>query len=135
MPPKLRRVQSVRAAILWLAVVAGAAGAATSSPAVDAEERGALIGDLLFHADFLSALDRLCPVRGAAGDWHAGLSDLLAEAFTPDLRELSQRLGADAGAQLVRERGGCHTRDFAAAYGESKVEYRELLQRWRALGD
>jgi hypothetical protein len=85
----------------------------------------------VFHADLLAALDRLCPRRDAA-DWHTPLQPLLEQAFTPELRELSRRLGADAGAQLVHERGGCHTRGFAAAYGESKDEYRALLQRWRS---
>jgi hypothetical protein len=97
----------------------------------DGDAQGELIGDLVFHADLLSALDRLCPQRDAA-DWHSALRPLLDQAFTPELRELSRRLGADAGTQLLHERGGCRTRGFAAAYDESKSEYRALLQRWRS---
>jgi hypothetical protein len=99
----------------------------------DGDAQGELIGDLVFHADLLSALDRLCPTRAAASaDWHGALRPLLEKEFTTGLRELSRRLGADAGTQLVHERGGCGTRGFAAAYNESKDEYLALLQRWRA---
>jgi hypothetical protein len=111
------------------------AAAAVAAPAADDDEAGALIGDLVFHADLLTALDRLCPARGAVpADWHGALQPLLEQAFTPQLRELSRRLGADAGSQLVQQRGGCHTRGFTAAYNESKDEYRALFERWRALG-
>jgi hypothetical protein len=112
------------------ATPAAAIPAAASS---DDDEQGELVGELVFHADLLSALDRLCPTRGAASaDWHGALRPLLDREFTPELRELSRRLGADAGAQLVHERGGCATRGFAAAYSESRDEYRALLQRWRS---
>lgn len=108
----------------------------TSNPAAaatDNDEAGALIGDLVFHADLLTALDRLCPSRGAArADWHGALRPLLEQAFTPELRALSHRLGTDAGRQLVQQRGGCHTRGFAAAYTESSDEYRALFERWKA---
>ena len=116
-----------------VATAKGAPGAASAPPAaaVQDDEPGALIGDLVFHADLLSALDSLCPQRDAA-DWHGALRPLLEQAMTPELRDLSRRLGADAGAQLVHERGGCRTRGFAAAYNESKDEYRALLQRWRS---
>lgn len=124
------------AVVLTLTVSAATAAAKTtpgaaSAPPVAEDTQGELIGDLVFHADLLSALDRLCPQRGA-GDWHSALRPLLEQAFTPELRELSRRLGADAGAQLVHQRGGCSTRGFAAAYSESKDEYRALLQRWRS---
>jgi hypothetical protein len=129
------------AAALLLASMPGAAVAKTvrsagPAPAVaveDGEAQNALIGDLVFHADLLSSLDNLCPNRSPApADWHSALRPLLEEALTPELRDLSRRLGADAGAQLVHERGGCRTRGFAAAYNESKDEYRALLQRWRS---
>jgi hypothetical protein len=111
-----------------------AVGAALASEA-DSDEVGALIGDLVFHADLLTALDRLCPARAqAAADWHGALQRLLEQAFTPELRDLSRRLGADAGSQVVQQRGGCHTRGFAAAYNESRDEYRALLSRWKAQG-
>jgi hypothetical protein len=127
--------------IAALALAAGAVAvaavppspAAASAPEADDDAAGALIGDLVFHADLLAALDRLCPPRTTATDWHGALRPLLDDAFTPELRALSQRLGADAGAQIVQQRGGCNTRGFAAAYGESKGEYRALLQRWKAL--
>jgi hypothetical protein len=124
---------ALNAGAFAVAAVPPPAPAAASAPEADDDAAGALIGDLVFHADLLSALDRLCPARGGATDWHGALRPLLDEAFTPELRALSQRLGADAGAQLVQQRGGCHTRGFAAAYGESKDGYRVLLQRWRAL--
>ena len=118
--------------VVSTATAKGAPGAASAPlAAVDEDEQGALVGDLVFHADLLAALDRLCPRRDAA-DWHAALRPLLDQAMTPELRELSRRLGADAGAQLVHERGGCKSRGFAAAYSESKGEYQTLLQRWRS---
>ena len=134
----LRRSAMVAA----LALAASAAVAATPPPApasavasADREEPGELIGDLVFHADLLAALDRLCPRGGGGADWHGALKSLLEQAFTPELRALSRKLGADAGASLVQQRGGCHSRGFAAAYDESRGEYRALLQRWQALDD
>jgi hypothetical protein len=132
-----------RALVAALALAAAAAVAATPPPAPasaaassDGDEAGELIGDLVFHADLLTALDRLCPRSGGVGaDWHGALKSLLEQAFTPELRSLSRKLGADAGASLVQQRGGCHTRGFAAAYDESRGEYRALLQRWQALDD
>ena len=118
--------------LVTTATAKGVPAAASAPPAaVEDDEQGALVGDLVFHADLLSALDRLCPQRGAA-DWHTALRPLLDQAMTPELRDLSRRLGADAGAKLVHERGGCKTRGFAAAYDESKGEYQALLQRWRS---
>jgi hypothetical protein len=123
-------------ATLALSVFAAPRPTAAAVPPSDDDEAGALIADLVFHADLLAALDRLCPSPGtAAADWHSALRPLLEQAFTPELRALSRRLGADAGAQVVQQRGGCHTRGFAAAYNESSQEYRELFARWRALGD
>lgn len=116
--------------------IAKSARGADPAPAVAVEageEQDALIGELVFHADLLAALDNLCPNRSPTpADWHGALRPLLEEALTPELRDLSRRLGADAGAQLVHQRGGCRTRGFAAAYNESKDEYRALLQRWRS---
>ena len=129
------------AGLMLAAVVALHSGPAlaraTPAPTVavsnDGDEQGELVGELVFHADLLSALDQLCPSRIAANaDWHGALRPLLDKEFTPELRQLSRRLGADAGAQLVQERGGCASRGFAAAYSESRDEYRALLQRWRS---
>jgi len=66
-------------------------------------------------------------------DWHAALPPLPADATTPELLELSRQLGADAGQELVRESGGCRTRDFVAAYDESRRTFGELIERWRGL--
>ena len=124
-----------RVGVIALAAVAGVSAAARSSftPAPQAEDDplGALMGELVFQADLMSALDRLCP-RSRATDWHGALAKQVQQAYTPELRELSRKLGAVAGAQLVRERGGCQTSGFAAAYDESRRDYGELLQRWRS---
>ena len=124
--------------VIALAGVACGAAAAKSSLAptaqADDDATDALIGELVFQADLMSALDRLCP-RNAATDWQGALSTQVQQAYTAELRELSRKLGAMAGAQLVRERGGCQTQGFAAAYDESRRDYGELLQRWRTLGD
>jgi hypothetical protein len=122
-------------ATLALSAFAAPRPAAASVDVAGDDDIGALIGDLVFHADLLTALDRLCPARAqAAADWHGALQRLLEQAFTPELRDLSRRLGADAGSQVVQQRGGCHTRGFAAAYNESRDEYRALLSRWKAQG-
>ena len=94
---------------------------------------GELIGELIFRADLLSSLDTLCPRGRPAPDWRAALPPLPPEATTPELLELSRRLGADAGQQLVRETGGCRSVDFAVAYDESRQTFDELIERWRQL--
>ena len=127
-------------AVVAVLVLAGAAGLAQAkaSFAVAADPAddpvGALIGELNFQADLMSALDRLCPRGRPATDWHSALAPRVRSAYTPDLRELSRKLGAVAGAQVVREQGGCASNGFAAAYEESQVEYRQLQQRWKSLG-
>ncbi len=127
-----------RAVVLAVATAASVSAAARSAfaPAPQAEDdpAGVLMGEMVFQADLMSALDRLCP-RGRATDWHGALGKQVQQTYTPELRELSRKLGAVAGAQLVRERGGCRSSGFAAAYDESRRDYSELLQRWRALGD
>ena len=127
----------VRAALLLfvgVAVSAAAKSSFTPTPQADDDPTGALIGELVFQADLMSALDRLCP-RSRSTDWQGALSKKVQQVYSPELRELSRKLGAVAGAQLVRERGGCQTQGFAAAYDESQRDYGELLQRWRALGE
>jgi hypothetical protein len=127
-----------RAGLLLLAGLALTAAAAkstfTPTPRAGDDPVGVLIGELVFQADLMSALDRLCP-RSRATDWHGALSKKVQQAYSPELRALSRKLGAVAGAQLVRELGGCQTQGFAAAYDESQRDYGELLQRWRALGE
>jgi hypothetical protein len=132
--PILQAAGLVLAVMLTLLSSLALARATPPSPVAagsDDDTQGELIGELVFHADLLSALDRLCPQPDAT-DWHGALRSLLDQAFTPELRALSRRLGADAGAQLVHARGGCHSRSYGAAYRESKDGYRTLLQRWRS---
>jgi hypothetical protein len=123
------------ALIFGLCTAAAARGVAANAvtPHDEEEAVNALIGELVFQADLMNALDRLCP-RGGAVDWHASLAPRVRDAYTPELRELSRKLGRAAGLQLVRERGGCQTSDFSAAYDESKQDFRDLLQRWRSAG-
>ncbi len=126
----------------WLARAAAAAllCAAASAIAIQSEEPsdgadavGELIGELMFHADLLSSLDTLCPRGTPAPDWRAALPPLPPEATTPELLDLSRRLSVDAGRQLVHEMGGCRSRDFTAAYDESRQTFGELIERWRQL--
>jgi hypothetical protein len=127
-----------RAAVLAVVAAASMSAVARSAfaPAPQAEDdpTGVLMGEMVFQADLMSALDRLCP-RGRATDWHGALGKQVQQIYTPELRELSRKLGAVAGAQLVRERGGCQSSGFAAAYDESRRDYSELLQRWKASTD
>lgn len=123
-----------RAAAITLLCAAGAATAGQSSQIDDGGEAvGELIGELIFRADLMRSLDSLCPRGGSVNDWHAALPALPAEATTPELLDLSRRLGADAGQQLVRENGGCATRNYAAAYDESRQTFGELIERWQKL--
>ena len=91
---------------------------------------GALIGELAFHADLMQSLDTLCPRAGERTDWHAALARPVRQALTPSMRELSRRLGAEAGRQLLSEAGGCASGAFAAAYREEREEFLDLLERW-----
>jgi hypothetical protein len=59
------------------------------------------------------------------------LPALPPEVTTPALLDLSRRLAADAGRQLVRDNGGCATPGFAEAYAESRQSFGELIERWR----
>ena len=131
---------AARVAVMTLAL-AGAAcavqakasfAAATADP--DDDPVGALIGELNFQADLMSALDRLCPRGRPTIDWHGALAPLVRSTYAPDLRELSRKLGAVAGAQVVREQGGCASNGFAAAYEELQIEYRQMQRRWREIG-
>lgn len=97
------------------------------------EEIGALMGDLMFHADLMSSLDSLCPSRRQARDWQAVVRELPPQARTAELRELSRRLSADASQAMVRGSGGCTTREFAQAYAETRRDYEQLLEDWARL--
>ncbi len=95
------------------------------------EDAGALVGELMFSADLLTSLDKLCPRARPRADWHAALPRLPAQATTPDLLDLSRRLGDDAGRRLVQESGGCASASFREAYDESRESFGELIERWR----
>lgn len=115
---------------------AGAAAvlALSGAPAMaDEDEFGALMGDLLFHADLMSSLDAICPVRADRRDWQAVVRALPPQARTTELRTLSQRLSADASQAMVRGSGGCGTREFARAYAETQRDYEQLLDQWARL--
>ena len=123
-----------RAAAIALMCLAGAAAPQAQTLDVnDDDPVGEMVGELMFRADLLSSLDALCPRGRPAPDWHAVLPDLPPGATTLELLDLSRRLGADAGRQLVRENGGCATRDFAAAYAESRQTFGALIERWQQL--
>ena len=127
--PWLRR--SLAAALLSAVTAALAIPTAAVNDADDTVDE--LIGELIFRADLLSSLDTLCPRGRPTPNWRAALPPLPPEATTPELLELSRRLGADAGQQLVRETGGCRSVDFAVAYDESRQTFDELIERWRQL--
>jgi hypothetical protein len=123
-----------RAAAIALACAASGAIAIPAAGVDDAgDAKGELIGELIFRADLLSSLDTLCPRGAPMPDWRAALPPLPPEATTPELLDLSRRLGADAGQQLLRETGGCRSVDFAVAYDESRQTFDELIARWRQL--
>jgi hypothetical protein len=109
----------------------GALGAQAVTDADD--ESGELIGDLMFHADLMSTLDSLCPVRAPMRDWQAVLHTLPARAREPELRDLSRRLSTDAAQSMVRASGGCGTRHYARVYAQMRNEYESLLEQWAQL--
>lgn len=122
MPPTLSRAGAI--AVLALSSVVATA---------NDEESGALIGDLMFHADLMSSLDAICQVRRTARDWQAVVRELPPQARTGELRALSRRLSADASQAMVRGSGGCSTREFAQAYAETRRDYEQLLEQWARL--
>ena len=129
--PFLRRATCVFACAALLG--AGGAAAAIQTEDFDDEAVGELIGELVFSADLLNSLDRLCPRGGVAQDWHGALPALPPEATTPELLELSRQLAADAGRQMLRDNGGCAAPAFVAAYDESRQSFGDLIERWRRL--
>ena len=121
-----------RSAAIALLCAAGVAGAMPAESVGDDEDAtGELIGELMFRADLLRALDTLCPSGSSSPDWHAALPPLPADATTPELVALSRELGTDAGRQLVRDSGGCRSPGFVVAYDESRQTFIELIERWR----
>jgi hypothetical protein len=112
-----------------IAVLALSCAVATA----DDEESGALMGDLLFHADLMSSLDAICPARASGRDWQAVVRELPPQARGGELRTLSRRLSADAGLAMVRGSGGCASREFARTYAETRRDYEQLLEQWARL--
>ena len=100
----------------------------------DDDAVGEMMGELMFHADLLVSLERLCPgTASVRRDWQAVVKQLPAQVRTRELRELSLRLSANAGEAMVRGNGGCGTRDFVRAYNETRREYEALLEQWARL--
>lgn len=126
-PAHLRRITSL--ALLCASAAALAAQAPLEANAD--EQAGALVGELMFNADLLTSLDKLCPRARPRADWHAALPRLPAQATTPDLLDLSRRLGDDAGRRLVVESGGCTSDEFREAYEESRENFDGLIERWQ----
>ena len=130
----MRAVSLLRCSVAAALLCLGGAAAAVQTDNFDDEAVGELMGDLVFHADLLNSLDRLCPSGKAATlDWRAALPALPPEATTPELRKLSRRLATDAGRQLLRDNGGCTSPAFADVYAESRQTFGELIERWRRL--
>lgn len=108
-----------------------ALGCVTAGAVSDPDEAaGELVGDLIFHADLMSTLDTLCPVKGPTRDWRGVLRRVPADMRTPELRDLSRRLSADAARSMVRGSGGCGTRQFSQVYAQTRNDYESLLEKW-----
>jgi hypothetical protein len=119
-------------AALGMAMACQLAHAVVVDP--DDDRVGALMGDLMFHADLMSSLDKLCPSVAVPGrDWQAVVSQLPAHARTRELRDLSRRLSADASQAMVHGSGGCATVEYARVYAETRLEYEALLEQWAQL--
>jgi len=125
----MNRAQFVATSIaLALACVA-----AQPSRAADSDELDELMGDLMFHADLMATLDKLCPgavTQAARRDWLSVIPRLPADVRTVELRDMSRRLSADAAQAMVRGSGGCRSPHFAKAYAETRNEFESLLEQW-----
>jgi len=129
------RCQPARLACVVAAWLAAASVALAQAPARgDDDAVGEMMGDLMFHADLLVSLERLCPgTASVRRDWQAVVKQLPSQVRTRELRELSLRLSANAGEAMVRGNGGCGTRDFVRVYNETRREYEALLEQWARL--
>lgn len=132
----LRTLQALALGGAIAALTLVLAPAAQAAQNAEDEDMGALMGDLLFHADLMSALDAMCPRRSGARaghDWQSVVRELPPHARSRELRAISRRLSADAGQAMVRGSGGCATREFAQAYAETRRDYEQLLEQWARL--
>ena len=125
-PTATVRRRALRSLAALALAVTGAAATANIGPD---EETGALMGDLMFHADLMNTLDTLCP-RTLGNNWRAVVNDLPTYARTRELQDISRRLSADAARSMVKASGGCKTRDYAQVYAETRRDYETLLERW-----
>jgi hypothetical protein len=134
-PLRTRRI-AVVAMVLALGLGAQAKAPVVAADPTEEEEAGALMGDLMFHADLLSRLDTMCPPppQRPSPDWQAVLRTLPQSARTPDLRELSRRLSNDAAHSMVKASGGCGTRQYAQVHTATRLDYESLLAQWARLG-
>jgi hypothetical protein len=118
------------------ALLLASASVALGQPSAqeDDDAVGELMGDLMFHADLLVSLERLCPgTKHVRRDWQAVVKQMPAQVRTRELRDLSLRLSANAGDAMVHGNGGCGTRAFTRAYEETRREYEMLLEQWARL--
>lgn len=124
------RTTTLRRLAPLAAALALSCTAALANIGNDEDPVGELMGDLMFHADLMSALDALCPRSGQANDWRAVVQHLPAQARTPELQDLSRRLSVDASRSMVRASGGCATRNYAELYAETRRDFEALRERW-----
>lgn len=131
-------VSRLRFALAAAALAAACGVMAKSAPATPVaqpdESVSELLGDLMFHADLMHTLDRLCPApSGGSRDWLAVVRTLPVSARAPELRELSRKLSADAAQAMVRGSGGCLTQHYAQAYAKTRNDFESLLEQWAQL--
>ncbi len=130
-PPRLAFLRLMAAGLLAFATLGtSAALRAEARPEEGVDE---LVGDLMFHADLMTALDTLCPAGASARDWLSVVRTLPADARTPHLRALSRRLAADAAQAMVQGSGGCDTPRFTTTYAQTRQEYEVLSVQWARL--
>jgi hypothetical protein len=122
----MNRAQFIATAI----ALAAACVVAAPARADDNDDLGELMGDLVFHADLMASLDKLCPAQAARRDWQSVIARLPADVRTVELRDMSRRLSADAAQAMVRGSGGCRSPHFAKAYAETRNAYEALLEQW-----
>lgn len=115
---------------LALSATLGLASAAAMATSEADDEVGALMGDLMFHADLMTTLDTMCPSRGPTRDWQQVLHQLPEDMRAPELRDLSRHLSADAAQSMIHGSGGCATRQFAQVYAQTRNAYEALLEQW-----
>ena len=130
----LVRQAAATAALSLVCLGAQAMSVVVNQGEAEEQAQGELVADLMFHADLLSMLDKLCPARAPARDWRAVIHTMPASAREPELVDLSRRLSTDAAKAMLKGSGGCGTRHFTEAYTQTRLEYEGLLEQWVLLG-